>query len=160
MQSIMHDIGAYIVAVQAIDPDEITTTGDGVLATGRVIDREANSSYPLLSGSLVVSYKTVLTATKALTLSTLLEHSASTASSTFATLETKDGSTAAQSNADTNATTAGVTRRGVQKIDYDLGHAKRYLRAKVTPTLSATSSDVAGYAAVLVFGGGQTRPAA
>ena len=154
----MHDVGAFLTVSNVFNP-RIVTAGTTVEneQTGDVIDRGLGAGSNLaLSAKIAVPYNYTLAAAKTATLSFKLQDSATTASTDFSDYADKDGTTS--NSVATAATTASQTPSGILSGDFDLSSAKRYLRVKVTPTLSATVTDTADIAAVMVFGGSGALP--
>lgn len=145
--AVAHNIGAMLkpVACQAVS---ITAggAGDGTEATGQWIDRQG-----YLSALLVITYKTTLAADKTLTISAALDD---------ATTSGGAGSAAyGPSLSPTVVATGAVTNLlGTVKLPVDLAGARRYIRARFTPDLSATSTDTAIVSATLVLGGAGEVP--
>lgn len=54
--------------------------------------------------------------------------------------------------------TGGSTETGIVELDVDLKAAKKYVRAVVTVTLSASETDTAGFAAIVALGGSVEKP--
>ncbi|ABF42173.1 hypothetical protein Acid345_3172 [Candidatus Koribacter versatilis Ellin345] len=119
-------------------------TGDATQVTGQIIDR-ATYGYPQ-SATAVIEYKAVLAAAATLSYAYTIEHSDASDMSGAATLAS------ATSTLQDTGGGGGTTQRGVLAIPLNLGPAKRYLRVKFTPDLSAGSVDTLENAAVLAFG--------
>lgn len=148
-----HNIGGYVGAKRASDNVAVTAggAGDNTQVVGQIIDRQA-LSLPL-SILVLILWKTVLAAAATLTLkSVLIEHgddSALADAATYATLETAGGTAVATS-------AGGGTVRGESKYSVDLNGAKRYIRIKYTPDLSAANTDTAELSSCFVTGGSDT----
>lgn len=154
--SLLKDMGPELGFMYAAAAASATAggSGDATLVTGSTIDTTAattNGFKPQdFNGIIfVVSYTTTLTATKGLSVTALVEDSA-------------DGSTWATyvaSKTIINVTSAGGgTVTGTGKIGADLTGARRYVRVKFTPDLSATATDTAALACVACLTGGQFMP--
>ena len=160
----VHDIGAYLKGFNAFNPIEVTaatTTEDGIEINGKIIDRRvdgASVSNVFLSGKVIIAYDGALTTGKTLTVASNVQHSDTTASTAFADLADRDGSTGV-SVVETNSTGGNGTPSGVLEFDLRLDSAKRYLRIQVTPTLSATATDTVDMGGVTVLGMGDFIPA-
>ena len=154
------DVGAFIVGKNALNPQTITTTGDGSEKTGYSIDRNDDTSDPFLSAKVIIPYSASLAAGNTLTLKSNAQDSSSTASG-WADYDDKDGSTANTATIGSTGSTAAQTLSGVLEYDLDLSSAKRYLRVQVTPTLSgsSTESDDVDLGGVMVLGGANVLPA-
>ena len=151
------NIGAFIKLVRAFINTAMLAggAGDNTLVTGLIIDRE--SWHMPLSAVLGISYTTTLAEAATLTFKSLLVEHGDAANlsdaATFLTLEDATGSVIE------TGPTGGATVTGCKEYDIDLAGAKRYIRIKVTPDLSAADTDVAGLAGVLALEGGDTLPA-
>lgn len=146
--SLIHNVSAFIKAVRASDNVAATAAGagDNTAVTGQIIDRHAFGNP--LSLALVILFKAVLAAAETLKLkSVLVEHgdqSNLSDAATFKTLEDSTGSTVA---------TGAGTIRDQKQYAVDLVGAKRYIRIKFTPDLSASATDTAELSALVVAGG-------
>ena len=149
-----HNIGGYIAAGHGSDNVAVTAAGagDNTLVTGTILDRNANAG--ALSAAVLIFWKAVLAAAETLTIkSVTVEHGNDAGLSdaaVLATLEDATGTVVATGPG------GGGTLRGVRKYNVDLAGAKRYIRVKFTPDLSASATDTAGLAAGVVFGGLET----
>jgi hypothetical protein len=148
-----HNIGSRIAVVRASDNASLTAAGagDNTQVVGQIIDRTLYN-FPL-SVVAVITAKAVLATTQKLTFkSVLLEHGDASNLSDAATFS-------APADADVLVDPGGgSTMRGQKEYDIDLAGAKRYLRLKFTPDLSAGSVDTAEVSSALVFGGSDTLP--
>jgi hypothetical protein len=122
-------------------------TGSNLTAVaGASIDRQGYES-----GVYNVIYKTTLTNAKTLTLAAEYQESANNSDWDAAV----DIVTAELLGA---GTTGGSTITGVYEYDINLSEKKRYIKFNLTPTLSATSADVAIIGASVVLGGADKLP--
>lgn len=148
-----HNIGSRIATSRASDNVSLTAggAGDNTQVVGQIIDRTL-FNYPL-SVVVAICAKAVLGASATLTLKTvLLEHG-----------DTSNLADAATFSAPADAVLftdggSGGTQRGQKEYDIDLAGAKRYLRLKFTPDLSAANTDTAECSSALIFGGSDTLP--
>jgi hypothetical protein len=148
-----HDVGARLIPQLAADNTSLTAAGagDNTQVVGVIIDRTL-LNYPL-SAILALAWKAVLGASATLTLKTvLIEHGDASNLSDAASLATFADVVVATDSG------SGSTLRGCQEYKADLAGAKRYVRFKFTPDLSAANTDTATVAAVAVFGGSDTEP--
>jgi hypothetical protein len=148
-----HNIGAFIASVRTSDNASLTAggAGDNTQVVGQIIDRTL-FSFPQ-SATFAIFAKAVLGASATLTLKTvLIEHGDAANLSDAATF-----SAPADFILFTDAG-AGSTLRGQKEYDIDLAGAKRYLRLKFTPDLSAANTDTAECSSVVIFGGTDTVP--
>lgn len=149
--SLMHNVSAFLKALRASDNVSVTAggAGDNTAVTGQIIDRHANGNP--LSLAVAILFQAVLAAAATLTLKTVIvehgDNSALSDAATFVTLETGTGSVVATGGG------GGTTERGQKQYAVDLGGAKRYIRLKYTPDLSAGATDTAQVAAVAICGG-------
>jgi hypothetical protein len=149
-----HNIGASIVCAHGSDnaTQVAAGSGDNTQVVGQIIDRTL-FNYPL-SMIVAIRCKAVLATTAKLTLkSVTVEHGDASNLSDAASFATP-------ADADVLVDPGGgSTMRTVKEYDVDLGGAKRYIRVKYTPDLSAGSVDTAENSVVVIFGGLDTVPA-
>lgn len=147
----IRNVGSLLTARLASAFTSVTAagTGDATAINGTSFDRQSLN----LPRSCVFTtlFSATLAATKTLSLTTVIQHS-------------DDGSTwaAYQSEAATvvaTGPTGGGTVSGQHSIAVALGSAKRYVRAVVTPDLSASGTDTATVVESAVFGGENPLPA-
>lgn len=124
-------------------------SGDATEVTGTIFDRLAIGSPS--SGVLAVSYTATLAEGETLSLTYSVEEGAESDLSDAAVLKT---GTVVLATGDTG----GSTEAGVAEIDLNLKAAGRYVRADLTPDLSASGTDTAALAAVVVCGGMDRLP--
>ena len=153
------DMGAGIVAANGLDPNIVVagSGADGVAQNGNIIDRLDTALFGdpariFLSAKIVIVVTAVLAATETATIE----------------LKAQDGSDSGLSDAADYGTApadlvltggaGGSTERAVLEMDLELGAAKQYVRAVVTPTLSAGATDTAAIAVAWAFGGGDELP--
>ena len=145
--SFQKDAGAYVELVNGLNTQTKanTTAVDNVAITGKTVDRKvgaASSAANSLwqgSGKVGVQYDYSLASTVTLTLTGVLQHT-SNSTGTWATLTDKDGSSNFSVTVGTTGSTATQTGGSVLHTDLDLAKAKRYVRVKITPNWSATST--------------------
>lgn len=143
--SFVRNVGAFIRGLPALVNTSRTTGNDGVAINGATIDRNTLAT-AVRSAKLVVLADAVLGTGETLTLRGRLEDSAN--GSSWAAL-------AGETPADVVETLTGLHVAG---FDFNIEGARRYIRAVVTPTLSASASDTVDVAAVLVVGGAYETP--
>jgi hypothetical protein len=141
----MKDAGAYFDASEALKPTALTTASGAL--TGPPVDRR---NY--LGGSLVVNFAAAQSKVKTSTITVKVQHSDTTATSTFVDYKFQDKTTAGTV---TLHSTATVTPSVVAKFNLNLMSAKKYIRFSGTAALPTGSTvTLAGPAsAVFVFGG-------
>jgi hypothetical protein len=146
-------IGVITTSRNGITPTAGTagTSFSGTAITGTAIDRLALNN-PL---SLVVNVNVAsnLTATKTMTVHTVIQHAPD--GTTWTTYTQPNG--VAPIDLVQSATGANV---GIQTTNVDLSGAHEFVRIQVTPTLSASGTDTGVVAATLIFGGEAEQPTA
>ncbi|MCW5697365.1 MAG: hypothetical protein KIS96_11625 [Bauldia sp.] len=128
------------------------STGDATEVDGPYIDRKDADGGMAMWAKLVITYRTVLAATKTLSVAANLQDDA-------------DGQGAGNDYGDALAATVqatgesgGSTETGTVELDFDLAGAERYIRAQFTPDLNAANTDTAILTATLILGGFQYNP--
>jgi len=151
-----HNIGALIDADNGMVEQAVTAggAGDNTQVNGLIIDRLKSGRKFAHSAALVITYEAVLAATKTLSLAADIQHGANSALSDAAVLSTGIAATVVATGP-----TGGGTVRGAKIVAVDLGSAKQYFRARITPDLSATATDTAKVSATWILGGLESRPA-
>lgn len=146
----MKDAGAYFDAALAVKPVVITTASGA--QTGLPVDRTV-----YLGGAIVVNAAFAQSKVKTSTVKVSLQHSETTASSTFVDYALHDKSTAGTL---TVHSTASVAPSAVGKFNISLLGAKKYVRTVLTPTLptGSTVTLTGPISAVFVFGGKHDLP--
>lgn len=153
-----HNIGSFITSRYA---DEIDVTaagaGDNTLSSGKWLDRTKYRS-----AKLVVSWTATLAAAATLTL-TIGARDASDTSGTGAATYTGPKAGTGNSGAFAIAVVAtgpggGGTLFGTTEVDFNLEGANVAIQSRITPDLSAGSTDTARISAVWIFGGGEVIP--
>ncbi|MGK7663370.1 hypothetical protein [Marinovum algicola] len=124
-------------------------SGDATEVTGTIFDRLSIGSPT--SGVLAVSYTATLAEDETLSLTYSVESGAESDLSDATVLKT---GTVVLATGDTG----GSTEAGIAEIDLNLLAAGRYVRADLTPDLSASGTDTAALAAVVVCGGMDRLP--
>lgn len=123
--------------------------GDNTAVTGITIDRFAKGSVPL-NGTLSILWQATLAASQTLTIKAVeVEHSDNGSSW---------GSYKTFADPGVVATGVGTAVKGAVEIGVDLGSAKRFVRAKFTPDLSAANTDTANLVAAFVLAGFDRLP--
>ena len=159
MSSLGKNIAGEIGAAYALASTAVTAggAGDATLITGTTIDTSSALVSPSLYGknfnsvAFVIAATATLAAGKAIAITALIEDSAD--GSSWATL--------VASSTIVNATSAaGGTVTVTGKVGVALDQARKYIRVKATPDLSATSVDTAVVFGVAVFGGPDILPVA
>jgi len=147
----MRNIGDLIKALRVGANAAATAggTGDATKVTGVIIDRAA-IGMPL-SGVLAVPWTATLTEDKTLSLTyTVVEGDED---------DLADGETLATDTVVLGTGgSGGSTESGCLEVDLKLAAGGRYVRIDLTPDLSASGTDTAALAAVLVCGGMDRLP--
>lgn len=153
-----HDlnIGAYVKGMRGFANTAVTAggSGDNTLITGVAVDRSL-ADYPR-SCVVSVSYTTTLAQAATMTFKTAkIETDDDVAFGTATDLVTLESSTGTVIE---TGGTGGSTNTGCKDYDVDLSAAKRYIRVKLTPDLSASGTDTAALACVVTLGPGAQLP--
>lgn len=127
-------------------------TGDNTEASGPYADRVVAGKGYAKSAKLVISYSATLAAAATLSITAnIQDHSANTgAGEDF-------GAVLAKTVVATGGS-GGTTETGTIELDFDISSAERYVRAQITPDLSAASTDTATVSAAWVFFGAENGP--
>lgn len=147
----MRNIGDLIKALRVGANAAATAggTGDATKVTGVIIDRAAIGTP--LSGVLAVPWTATLTEAKTLSLTYTVVEGAED--------DLADGETLATDTVVLGTGgSGGSTESGCLEVDLKLAAGGRYVRIDLTPDLSASGTDTAALAAVLVCGGMDRLP--
>lgn len=155
MRDRIYDGGAYCrTAFEAINKTATAgSTGDATEVDCAWVSRLGDKGLAM-SAKLVIAYTTALG--QGNTLSFAMN---------FQDADTVGGSGAADYGDAVSATVAatgdsgGSTETGTFEIDVDLGGAREFIRAQVTPDLNRANTDTLEWSAVLVFFGDGRQPA-
>lgn len=150
-QVLSKNVGALITTRNA--STELAWTaggaGDNTTKTGVVIDREAIGSpgngAPPLSAQLAVLYEATLASGNTLTIAIGLDHSSNNSD------WVEYASTAATTTA--TGTSGGAAQTSQMVFNVNLSSARRWIRPKFLPDLSAAGTDTAKAVAVAVLAG-------
>lgn len=145
------NVGGHVTLRPGIFQGALTAGGSGnnSALTGAAVDR-AGLEYPL-SCVLATFAEATLQSGQTLTLTTKLQHSAN--NSDWADFATEAAAVVATGPSGGGAVTA------THELDVDLSGANEYVRAVVTPDLSASGTDTAVVMAAICFGGEPELPA-
>jgi len=148
MSSLWRNIGAYLsAAFAALMQVTAGGSGDAVEVSGPWIDRDGFESC-----SVVVSGQATLADADTLSLGMNLQDATDSAGAGVADLA---GTTIASAVIATGGT-GGSTEDVAWKNDFILAGANQFVRAQITPDLSAGATDVATLVAVMILGRPQT----
>lgn len=145
-----NNIGAYIASRLALDPTNFGA-GFGNISqqNGTAFNRTAVR--PLhLSGKLQIPILYTLASGHTASFMYALQDSDDDV--TYADIENASGSTSL------TALNSGAAQRTCAALDVDLIGARQYIRARVTPVMSHSGTDVIKIAAVWALGGGEELP--
>ena len=144
------NVGGYLTTKFALDR---TTFGAGVGNPG-ALDGEAinrTAVRPLhISGKLQIGYDLTMPSGTSCAFGLKIRHS-----DDDITYEDLDG---ASGDETVNALDSGAAQKGVVELDVNLIGAKQYIKARVTPVLTASGSSTAEIFGLLTVGGGETIP--
>lgn len=145
-----NDIGAYICSRVALTPATVGAGvgGAGTGVNGVTIDRFAKKPLHQSTKLQVSAVAPSLTSGNTASVFGIIEHSAD--DSTYAPLASGTLTLTGQGGT--------PTQRGVLEVNANLVGANRYVRARVTPALSASGVNTLGYAGIFAFGGGEDYP--
>lgn len=144
-----HDIGAHLASQAGGAGTAVAAgSGDATEVDGPWVDRTG-----FISCKLVITYKAVLADAESISFAANLQDATA-----------DDGTGAADfgdalANAIFATSSGGTTEEGVAELDIDLVLANQYIRAQVTPDLSASGTDTLTWAAAIVMGGAIVEPA-
>jgi hypothetical protein len=138
------DVGAHLVEVSGIYPVE-QTAGATAEVEGPIYDRSRLEEM-ILSCVCYAAVTAVLAQDETLSLAVEIYHGDED--------DMSDEALFAELTAlEATGGTGGSTEQVDGYLDIDLSGAKRYVRVKAEPTLSAVDTDTATFSSVLVFGG-------
>lgn len=125
-------------------------TGDNTAVIGAIIDRVAIGTPQ--SAVLAIPFTATLGEDETLSIGYTVQEGQDSGLSDAATLQTAALAVVA------TGPSGGGTVTGTFEVNVPLMAAGRYVRANFTPDLSASGTDTAALAAVLVFGGAERLP--
>lgn len=123
-------------------------SGDNTEVNGAWLDRKSSDRGPYHSAKLVISYTTTLAAAATLTFAANIQDATD-----------GSGTSAADFGSALTATTVatgpggGGTLTGTIEMDFDISNAREFVRAQITPNLSAANTDTCSFQAQWIFGG-------
>ncbi len=154
MGSVARDIGAFIKGELALTPAVITAGAgdDGVEVDGPGIDRLGGRHY--LSAKLIIAWDAVLASDETLSITANLQDDTELA---FGGTPADYGD-AFPLTVVADEAVVGGTPSGTTELRFDHSGPRGFVRAQVTATLSAATTDTVAIAAVLVLGGADEQP--
>lgn len=146
--------GAFVRSALALVNTAITAggSGDNTAANGGWVDRKGDKGIAT-SAKLIVAFTAVLAANTNLMVGVQFQDALDAAGTGGANYE------AAVPAAIKASSVPGGTVSDTAEFDVDLGGARRFIRAVVTPNLSAASADTATVNAIWLFFGDHRGPA-
>ncbi len=141
------DLGSFVTPKLAIIPVQVTAgAGNELDVNGPSVDRIGYRA-----GVLVCPVRATLTAAATFTVSVKVQHS-DTGTSGWADFAGPTSNLVLTGAAD------GSTESGLLELNLNLTTAKRYIRAVITGTLSASATDTARAAGAFVLSGAAEKP--
>lgn len=154
MRDKVYNGGAYCRSARGTGNNAVTAggSGDATEVNGAWVSRKASKG---IAGSMkvIVSYTATLAAGATLTFAGNMQDATAI-----------DGTGAADYGDAVAAVTVatggagGSTETGTFELDVDLGAAREFVRAQITPNLSAANTDTAAWSIQYVFFGDQRQP--
>lgn len=153
------NIGALITARLASGFTSVTAggSGDATLVNGTAFDRSI-INMPR-SALAVIEFADTLAASKKLNLTSFTVDHSDDGSTNWTTFADSGAASGTPLSISTDAGSGG-SYKGQATLAVDLTMAKKWVRVSFTPDLTATATDTATVAAMLVFGGETPIPAA
>lgn len=127
--------------------------GDNIEVDGPYFDRKPSTIGPYGSAKLVIAYRAVLAQAATLSFAANIQDATSSGGAGVA-----DFGTAFTKAAVATGGTGGSTETGTIEFDFDLTTAREFIRAQVTPDLSAANTDTLTWMATWVFFGADRGP--
>jgi hypothetical protein len=148
--------GAFArTAFQAINKTATAgSTGDATEVDCAWVDRFGDADGPVLSAKLVITYTAALAA-QGNTLSFGVQMQDATS---IGGAGGDDYGTAVASTVAATGNSGGSTETGTFEVDIDLAAARQFVRAQITPNLSAADTDTCEWSAALVLFGSAAQP--
>lgn len=150
-----HNGGAFCRSARVLGNQTATAggAGDNTEVDGAWIDRIPTDAGAFHSAKLVINYTTTLA--QAATLSFAVQMQDATDSSGTAVADYAD---AIAATVVSTGDTGGSTNTGTVEVDIDLVAARGFVRAQITPNLSAANTDTAAWSAVMILFGSDRQP--
>lgn len=150
MKAAFHDIGACLDARFGIVEQDVTAggSGDATEFDGAYIDVTDRKSIKVL-----VPFSATLAAGETLSIAANLQDATALAGTGVADFGTALAATVVATGA-----SGGSTETGVAELDFDVSQSRGFVRAQVTPDMSAASIDTANLSVLYVTGGAERNP--
>lgn len=154
MRDKIYNGGAYCRSARGTGSNAVTAggTGDATEVNAAWIGRNADSGIAN-SMKVIVSYSASLAAGATLTFAGNMQDATAIGGTGAADYGAAFAATVAATGA-----TGGSTETGTFEIDVDLAGAREFVRAQITPNLSASGTDTASWNVTYVFFGDQRHP--
>lgn len=152
-----HDGGAFCRSDRVLGNQTATagSTGDATEVDGAWLNRLSSAYGMATSAKLIINYTTTLNSNTGATLSFSVQfQDADDSSGTNAA----DYASAVAATAVATGNSGGSVETGTVEVDIDLDAAKQYVRAQITPDLSAAGVDTAAWSSVIVWFGFHEGP--
>ncbi len=157
------DVGALLKGVNTFMTSAVViagSAGDNTTDVGAGVDRVDAEGQLAMSAAFLFPTKSVLAATKTLTLGAIIDHSDALASG-YTTLLDRTTTIVRHSTAviaGSTGSTGATTNLAATQLNVDLKGAKRYIRSRAKLNLSNTTADTFQLTQVCVLGGYQQNP--
>lgn len=154
MRSEIYNGGAYCRSARGTGNNAVTAggSGDATEVNAAWVSREAATGLAN-SMKVIVSYTATLAAGATLTFAGNMQDATAIGGTGAA-----DYGDAVAATVVATGATGGSTETGTFEIDVDLAGAREFVRAQITPNLSASGTDTAAWNVTYVFFGDQRRP--
>lgn len=129
------------------------STGDATEVNSSYVDRSLSDVGMAMSAKLVITFTAALQAGETLTFAGNFQDATSSAGAGV-----DDFSDAWTAKTAATGESGGSTETGTFEVDIDLSGANRYVRAQITPNLSASGTDTCEWSAALVLFGDHRQP--
>lgn len=159
MHPTTHDAGAFVTCLMAFQNRSIGAGNSNAQFTGLTIDKLAYKTN-FLSGKLAIGAYATMASGQRAGFSMFVEHSDDgsnwvdyDATPAHGPIRNLGSSVAASGVAFLSALDSGAANPGMAEWNVDLSGTKRYFRAKVTPRLTNSGTDVVALAGMWCLGG-------
>lgn len=129
------------------------STGDATEVNCEYVDRKQSDHGPFMSMKVIITYTTTLAAAATLTFAGNMQDATSAGGAGVA-----DYGNAFTATTIATGPSGGGTVTGTVEIDVDLSAAREFVRAQLTPNLSAANTDTLEWSATYVLFGSPRQP--